>query len=154
MRGFLLLLAVGCGVAFAADQPIEFPHNKHIALNLECLDCHSSADNADAATIPSIKKCMLCHEKIATDNPEVQKLAGFWEAKREPPWVRLYRFNRSGHVKFRHSPHVRNGIECATCHGNVAEMVTAQPVVKHTMGTCLTCHRENDASEDCLACHN
>lgn len=141
-------------LAFAADQPIEFPHNKHIALNLECLDCHSQADVADAATIPSINKCMLCHEKIATDRPEVQKLAAFAEAGREPPWVRIYQFNRTGHVKFRHSPHFRADIECTTCHGNMTEAVTAQPLVKHTMGTCLNCHRERQASVDCMACHN
>lgn len=154
----ILLLAAGAIAgalsAPAADQPIQFPHNKHVALNLECIDCHSQADVGDAATIPSITKCMLCHEKIAVDLPEVKKLTAFSEAGREPPWVRIYRFNRSGHVKFRHSPHVRAEIQCTVCHGNMAEAVTAQPLVKHTMGTCLNCHREQEASDDCVACHN
>ena len=25
--------------------------------------------------------------------------------------------------------------------------------VTHTMGTCLTCHRQNKAPEDCATCH-
>jgi hypothetical protein len=25
--------------------------------------------------------------------------------------------------------------------------------VTHNMGTCLTCHRQRKASEDCAACH-
>ena len=140
--------------AAAVEQPIEFPHNKHAALNLECVDCHTQADIGDAATIPSIRQCMLCHEKIAADRPEIQKLASFAEAGREPPWVRIYRFNRSGHVIFRHAPHFRAGIRCADCHGDMSAAVTAQPLVKHTMGTCLDCHREQKASEDCSACHN
>ncbi len=153
--GLRVLPAVAAALAApAAEQPIEFPHNKHVALNLECVDCHSRADVGDAATIPSIVQCMLCHEKIATDRPEVQKLAAFAAAGREPPWVRIYRFNREGHVLFRHAPHVRAEIRCAVCHGDMAAAVTAQPLVKHTMGTCLNCHREQGASEDCAACHN
>ncbi len=135
-------------------QPIEYPHNNHVALGLECLDCHSRADIADAATIPSVAKCMLCHEKFANESPEVQKLAAYWEAKREPPWVRVYKFKHTGNVTFRHSSHIRAEIDCITCHGNIPEMITAQPVVEHNMGTCLNCHRENGASDDCVICHN
>lgn len=154
-RGRFALPAAAVALASAAvEQPIEFPHNKHTALNLECVDCHTQADIGDAATIPSIRQCMLCHEKIAADRPEIQKLAAFSAAGREPPWVRIYRFNRAGHVQFRHAPHFRAAIGCAACHGDMAAAVTAQPLVKHTMGTCLDCHREQKASEDCAACHN
>jgi hypothetical protein len=140
-------------VVWAQEQPIEFPHNQHIAQGLACLDCHSTADTGAAATIPSIYKCMLCHEKIATDGPGVTALHAYAEQRREPPWVRIYGFGKTAHVKFRHAPHVRKGITCQSCHGQVQEMTTAQPAVRHTMGTCVTCHRQNQASDDCTVCH-
>lgn len=143
------------GVALKAQQqPIEFPHNLHVSkAGLECIDCHITVDSRGEAGMPSVAKCMLCHEKVATDGPGVQKLREFAEKKREIPWVRVYEFNRSGHVLFQHAPHIRAGTECATCHGNVAEMTVATAQVKHTMGTCLTCHRQQKASDDCVACH-
>src|ERR1043165_7657594 len=93
-------------------QPIAYSHKQHIALGLECLDCHSSADTGAAATLPSVRKCMLCHAKVAADKPEIQKLAGFAKSKREVPWQRVYGFPKESLVKFQHSPHIRAKIEC------------------------------------------
>jgi hypothetical protein len=148
----MALLLAGYG-SWAQQQPIEFPHNLHAARGLECIDCHITADTRDEASIPSLAQCMLCHEKVAVDGPGVQKLREYAERKREVPWVRVYTFNRSGHVAFRHSPHVRAGVECAACHGNVADMTVVTKQVEHHMGTCLDCHRQQRASEDCAACH-
>jgi hypothetical protein len=137
----------------AQQQPIDFPHNQHIAKGLECIDCHITVDTRAKAGMPSVAKCMLCHEKVAADRPGVQKLREYAEKKREVPWVRVYEFNRDGHVMFRHAPHVRAGVECVTCHGNVAEMTVVARQVEHNMGTCLTCHRQQQASQDCASCH-
>jgi hypothetical protein len=145
-----LLLAGGL---VAQQQPIEFPHNQHIAKGLECIDCHIGVDSRAQAGLPSVAKCMLCHEKVATDGPGVQKLREYAEKKREVPWIRVYEFNREGHVLFRHAPHVRAGVECSICHGNVAAMTVATRQVTHNMGTCLDCHRQQRASQDCAACH-
>ncbi len=139
--------------ALLAQQPIAFPHQRHVALGLECLDCHSTADTRAAATIPSVRKCMLCHDKLATDKPEVKKVAQYAAKKREIPWQRIYGFSPEALVKFRHAPHVRAKIDCTTCHGDMAKAVTAQLLVKHTMGSCLTCHRQQRAPEDCVTCH-
>ena len=140
-------------VALASEQPIAYSHKQHIALGLQCIDCHSSADTAAAATIPSVHKCMLCHAKIATAKPEIQKLAAFATNKREVPWQRVYGFSPEALVKFQHAPHIRAKVECATCHGDMTQATTADRLVKHTMGTCLSCHRQYRATEDCAACH-
>ena len=154
MRGWLLyILAVGAVVAAGPPQPIAYSHKQHIALGLACLDCHITADTSAAATIPSVRKCMLCHAKIATTKPEIKKLAEFAAAKREVPWQRVYGFPAESLVKFQHAPHVRAKVECATCHGDMTQATTAERLVNHTMGTCLSCHRQNKASEDCAACH-
>jgi hypothetical protein len=136
-----------------AVQPIAYSHKQHIALGLACLDCHSSADTAAAATIPSVRKCMLCHARIAAAKPEIKKLAAYATAHREVPWQRVYGFPASSLVRFQHAPHVRADIACATCHGDMTQAATAELLVKHTMGTCVSCHRQNKAPEDCAACH-
>ena len=139
--------------AVAADQPIAYSHKIHTDRGLQCLDCHSGADTGERATIPSVAKCMLCHAKIATDKPEIKKIAQYATAKREIPWARVYGFDPSAFVKFQHAPHIRANVPCARCHGDMTQAATAQPLVKHTMGTCLSCHRQNHASEDCATCH-
>src|SRR5215472_2315581 len=91
-----ILLAISVfaamGVLSASQQPIAYSHKQHIAMGLACLDCHSTADTQAAATIPSVRKCMLCHAKLGTDKPEIQKLAGFSKSGREIPWERVYGF--------------------------------------------------------------
>jgi Cytochrome c7 and related cytochrome c len=140
-------------VASASDQPIAYSHKQHIALGLACLDCHSYADTAAAATIPSVRKCMLCHAKVAATKPEIRKLADYAAQKREVPWRRVYGFQKEALVKFPHSPHIRAKIDCAVCHGDMTKATTADRLVTHNMGTCLSCHRRYNASEDCAACH-
>ena len=137
----------------ASDQPIAYSHKQHVALGLHCIDCHSSADISAAATIPSVTKCMLCHSKLGADKPEIQKLAAFSKKGIEVPWQRVYGFAPEALVKFQHAPHFRARIDCTRCHGDMTQAATAEPLVKHTMGTCLTCHRQNKASEDCATCH-
>lgn len=151
-RGIVCVLLLVAAAA-ASEQPVAYSHKQHIALGLQCLDCHSSADTAAAATIPTVHKCMLCHAKIATARPEIKKLAAFAGTKREIPWRRVYGFPPEALVKFQHAPHFRAKIECGTCHGDMTQALTADRLVKHTMGTCLSCHRQNKASEDCAACH-
>lgn len=157
MRGQVLrifmLAALGACALGAADQPIAYSHKVHIALGLQCLDCHIDADTGAAATLPSVRKCMLCHAKIATDKPEIKKLAAYAAADQEVPWVRVYGFPKEALVKFQHGPHVRAHVACATCHGDMTQATTAQVLVHHNMGTCLTCHRLYKASEDCATCH-
>ena len=96
---------------------------------------------------------MLCHAKVAAAKPEIKKLAGFAENKREVPWRRVYGFPPESLVKFQHAPHARAGISCAACHGDMTQASTAELLVKHNMGTCLKCHRQYKATEDCAACH-
>jgi hypothetical protein len=111
------------------------------------------ADIGPAATIPSVTKCMLCHAMIATDKPEIKKIADYAAKGREIPWQRVYGFEPQALVKFNHAPHIRAKVECATCHGDMTQVDTAQKTVNHNMGTCLTCHRQKGASQDCATCH-
>lgn len=152
----LLVVVPAFLIVNAADtgrQPIEFPHDKHVARGMECIDCHSRADTRAEAGIPSIRKCMFCHKTLFPKGAGVKQVQEYSARRIEAPWVRVYGFEQSALVKFQHAPHVRSGVECKTCHGEVEKMTVAQPVVKHTMGTCITCHRQRNASTECSACH-
>jgi hypothetical protein len=151
--GWILGLFLLVGAARPSDQPIAYSHKQHLALGLDCLDCHSYADTAAAATIPSVRKCMLCHARIAAGKPEIQKIAAYAQRNREIPWRRVYGFPRESLVKFQHAAHIRARITCSACHGDMTRVDTAQLSVKHTMGSCLSCHRQYKASEDCATCH-
>jgi hypothetical protein len=56
-------------------------------------------------------------------------------------------------VRFDHAPHIRAKVECSTCHGNQAQQQVAVRAVNMDMGFCVNCHREKQASNDCLTCH-
>ena len=89
------------------------------------------------ARIPSVNFCMTCHQVIATDKPEIKKLAAYRARGEDIPWQRVYGFEPSAHVKFNHAPHIRAGVDCATCHGDMTKATVAERKVNHTMGFCI-----------------
>ncbi len=141
------------GMRAVAVQPIPFPHKTHIAKKAECVDCHESVEKGPIAGIPSVKTCMICHSQIATDKPLIKQVTGYADKGIEIPWQRVYGFTREAHVRFNHAPHIRASVECATCHGDVANQTVAERVVDHNMGFCVNCHKAKNASNDCLTCH-
>jgi hypothetical protein len=134
-------------------QPLAFPHNVHMEKGLTCEICHTAVAQGPQAGIPSVKFCMACHAVIAADRPEVQKAAGYLARGEEIPWQRVYGYSSSAHVRFNHAPHIRAGVECSSCHGDVAQQTVAERAVDLTMGYCLDCHQQRQASLDCLTCH-
>jgi hypothetical protein len=138
------------------EQPIAFSHQTHVEAGLQCLFCHSSALRSPVAGIPSVQKCMGCHNVIATDSPTIQQVAGYWERGEPIPWVRVKA--EPDFVDFSHQPHLGAGLNCETCHGEVGQMDVARPVGKMDMGWCLACHLEQPQPKaarlaDCLTCH-
>jgi hypothetical protein len=135
-------------------QPIAYTHAVHIQkAELQCDFCHSSVATGPRATIPGVKDCMNCHQSIATDLPVIKQVAAYLERGEEIPWQRVYGWNEEAHVRFNHAPHIRAEVSCATCHGDVAQMTVAKRVVDHSMGFCVQCHTQKNASNDCLTCH-
>lgn len=142
------------GIRSSPRQPIAFSHELHLAeVGLRCEFCHDGASVGPIAHIPSIELCMSCHRDVATDRSEIQLLASYYARSEEPPWQRVYGWSPEAHVRFNHAPHIRAEVACATCHGNLGAMEAAERVVDHTMGFCVDCHTERQASLDCVACH-
>jgi Cytochrome c7 and related cytochrome c len=135
------------------SQPIAFSHKKHLANGMKCVDCHTGVDKGPDAGLPSIKFCMMCHQAIDTDNPEIKKIAAYYAKGQDIPWRRVYWYYPDAHVKFWHAPHIRAGVSCKTCHGDMRQQTVAVRSVNLTMGFCIDCHRAKKASLDCTTCH-
>lgn len=134
-------------------QPIAFSHQVHLSEKVPCNMCHTSYAVGPQAGLPDIRICMSCHGMIASDRPEVKKVTAYAQRGEDIPWQRVYAFSQTAHLKFNHSPHIRAGVDCSKCHGELARQTVAQRAVKHTMGFCVDCHRANNAPTDCLTCH-
>lgn len=135
------------------EQPIQFPHKTHLARGVKCESCHAGAATGPVAGIPNARFCMSCHQLFATEKPEVRKLAAYFSRGEDVPWQRVYGFSPTAHVKFNHAPHIRAGVQCSACHGDLSQQTVAVRAVKLTMGYCLDCHRSRQASTDCTTCH-
>lgn len=142
---------------YRPEQPIKFSHIIHVQKNkMDCQYCHWSVAKASYAAIPEVETCMGCHKLIKGSNPEsqaeIKKLDDYW-AKGEPiPWVKVH--VNPQHVNFNHKRHVKAGINCQECHGQVPNMDVVERVSSMKMGWCLDCHREKGTSIDCWTCHH
>ena len=140
----------------APQQPIVYSHKVHVEAGIQCLFCHPSALQSPIAGIPSVQKCMGCHNVIKSDNPEIQQVASFFERGEPIPWARVN--VQPDFVYFNHQPHLGAGLNCETCHGDIGQMDVTRQFVKMDMGWCLDCHLNQSEGKvgrlaDCLACH-
>lgn len=141
------------GLRAEPQQPFPFSHQIHLAKELVCTDCHEGVERGPRAGLPSINTCMVCHSQIATDRPLIQQLTAMQEQGLDLAWQRVYDFTREAHVRFEHAPHIKAGTPCSTCHGNQAEQTVAVRAVNMDMAFCVNCHKQKQASNDCLTCH-
>jgi hypothetical protein len=133
-------------------QPIPYSHKTHLAVGLECEDCHTNPDPGRLMTFPPTSKCMQCHVTIGKNKPAIQKLAVFSKSQKPIPWVRVYTVLPG--VSWTHRAHLEAGAKCETCHGQVAQMDAMSEVTSvTTMYSCLNCHELNHAKTACDTCH-
>lgn len=154
---FGILVVVGLGFYWfhtesKPEQPIAFSHRVHLEkVGLKCEQCHQYADKSPQAGLPAVKICADCHTKVATDRPEIKKLMEYWNKKEPIPWNKVH--VQPWHVYFTHKRHIKAGLECALCHGEVKAMDTVRKVRSLEMGWCVNCHKKYKAPTDCLTCH-
>ncbi len=157
--GTTVTVAVRLGAQEAAPaprgrdtQPIAFSHREHVTeVGLDCQLCHAYARRGPIAGIPSGARCVGCHRFVLPDSPEVAKILRYQEDEEPIPWVRVH--DLPEHVRFTHKRHVRAGVTCEECHGEVGRMEIVEQVAPLTMGWCITCHQDRQAPLDCLTCH-
>ena len=131
-----------------------------------CLFCHGQVNSEKLAgtTQVNLSEIQRVVDRFHDDNPI--------------NWERVHRL--PDHVRFVHEAHIRfltggpertvtlpigsedpialpleSGQTCSVCHGDVAAMTEVQPQAGQSlkMGTCLDCHRDNNAATDCTICH-
>jgi hypothetical protein len=139
-------------VGASPRQPLPFSHRAHSALNLKCAECHQTAADGRAAGLPPVPLCMKCHISVKADSPAIVALAGFFKRKEAVPWARLYRL--PDFVSFSHKRHVGKAeISCAACHGDVKSQDVAAKEKSIGMQSCMACHDQRKANNNCDACH-
>ena len=166
----LLVASAGVAAPGAAEtpgpaQPIQFSHRIHAGdQTIGCTSCHVYAERGPVAGVPSMQRCQGCHKFVREDpehpdiTAELKPLLQILKDGTAIEWVRVTRV--PDHVYFTHERHVRAGVRCQECHGEVEKMDVVHRVAPLTMGWCLACHhqkqREKPGRErltECVTCH-
>jgi predicted CXXCH cytochrome family protein len=138
------------------EQPIAFSHKVHAGDNkIPCMYCHTQARRSISAGVPSVGKCVGCHNEVAANRPQIRKLMNYWDNKEPIAWIKVH--DLPDFVHFTHKRHVLAGIECQTCHGPVESMerIHVTEAAPLQMGLCLNCHKQHKVENglDCWTCH-
>lgn len=151
--GFFFWLGLTDNRGYAPEQPIPFNHKKHVTqLKIDCQYCHAKVDEGRHATIPAMNICLNCHKVVKPDSPHIQKMKELAAAGQSFEWVKIH--DMPDFVFFNHRPHIAKGVDCAKCHGDVANMTRVRQVEQLNMGFCIECHRQNGAPTSCDVCHH
>jgi hypothetical protein len=124
----------------ARKQPVQFSHERHVAGNgLDCRYCHTAVEKSATAGIPPTKTCMNCHSQIHAQSQYLEPVRASFRTDESIPWVKVH--DLPDFVYFNHSIHVKKGVGCTTCHGEVDKMPLVRTVHSLQMEWCLDCHR-------------
>ena len=149
IMGPALLLLVGAilvrsgyvtGEGRFVHQTVPFSHQHHAGeLGIDCRYCHTGAETQADAVVPPTHTCMTCHSQIWTNAAMLAPVRESLVSGVPLAWNKVNRL--PGYVYFDHHVHVRNGVPCAACHGDVRRMPLTRQAAPLTMGWCLDCHR-------------
>jgi len=142
---------VGHNSSEPVAQPIPFSHKQHCEKNIPCVLCHQTAATGETAGLPAAKVCMACHQSIATGSPAIRKVANYARQHKPIPWARVYRIQ--GFVFLSHKRHGDAKVACAACHGPVCESDVLKQEIKFSMKFCVDCHKTENVTVKCNACH-
>ncbi len=130
-------------VGYRPVQPVPFDHSVHAGqLEIACVYCHTSVETSAHSTVPPTQTCMNCHTSVKRDSPKLKVVRESYENNRVIEWVRIHRL--PDYAYFNHSRHIKAGIDCASCHGEVETQAVVAQKQPLTMGWCLDCHRAPD----------
>jgi hypothetical protein len=122
------------------EQPIQFSHAHHVGgMGIDCRYCHTSVEESAFANIPPTKTCMNCHSQIWTNAPILEPVRASFREGKPLQWTRVH--DLPDFVYFNHSIHVKQGVGCATCHGQVDKMPLMYQQSTLMMQWCVDCHR-------------
>jgi hypothetical protein len=127
-------------VGYRPKQAVAYSHKLHAGdLGIDCRYCHFSIERSDKANVPPTSVCMNCHKLVKPESEKLALVRASWQTKTPLQWTRVH--NLAGYVYFNHQAHLRAGVGCLSCHGNVAQMEEVTQSEPLSMGWCLDCHR-------------
>lgn len=122
-------------------QPVPFAHTLHVSgLKIECGYCHAGAERSASAGLPPTVACVPCHQSSTFNSNLFAAVRESVTSGRPIPWRRVN--SVPDFVFFNHAVHVRNGVDCETCHGPVRLMNEVYQAAPLTMEWCVACHRD------------
>mgnify|MGYP003572929165 CR=1 FL=1 len=164
---------------YQPEQPLDYSHKVHAGtLKIDCLYCHTDAEQERRAGVPSLATCMKCHTEVQPKDSQgaikkhVATLLEHWNAKEPIGWEKVH--DLADFVYFDHGRHMSvwdeelesrvRRMECQECHGPIEKMDVVYRYNSLKMGWCLECHRQprrEDTSPGlatrgpihCSACH-
>jgi hypothetical protein len=123
------------------EQPVPFSHKHHVAeAGIDCRYCHTSVESSSFAGIPPTETCMNCHSHLWVDSPMLEPVRASYRTGEPLRWNRVH--DVPDFAYFDHSIHVRKGVACVTCHGQVDDMPLMHREATLHMEWCLECHRD------------
>ncbi len=132
-------------VGYQPRQPVPYSHALHAGkLGIDCRYCHSTVEYAAQAAIPPTQTCMNCHKSVRSESPKLLPVRESYATGKPVEWVRVH--DLPGFLYFNHSAHVRRGVGCVSCHGRIDRMEVVYQAKTLSMGWCLDCHRNPEAS--------
>lgn len=131
-------------VGYRPVQPVPYSHKLHAGdLEMDCRYCHAQVEVAAVASVPPTKVCMNCHSLVKRDSPLLAAIRDSVTNGRPMRWLRVHKLPE--YAYFNHGVHVRAGIGCQSCHGDVRSMEVVTQRKPLSMSWCLDCHRDPDA---------
>ena len=99
MLVFMYLFYVQMQGRVGPEQPIPFSHRLHAGVKaIDCRFCHPFVERSAKAGLPTVGKCLYCHNYIIRKHPWIQEEHRYYETDEPTPWVRL--FIVGDHVQF------------------------------------------------------
>lgn len=140
-------------VGYMPTQPgAGFSHQIHTGrLGMDCRYCHTKVEKSPEANVPNVATCYGCHKEGRVDpsnstasDEKVQFIRDAYEQDASIPWRRIHKL--PDYVRnFPHNVHVKAGVSCFSCHGQIKAMPVVYQAESLAMGWCLGCHRDVEA---------
>lgn len=128
-------------VGYRPRQPVPFSHKLHAGdLEIDCRYCHTSVEVSAVASIPPTQTCMNCHSLVGRNSATLAAVRDSLEAGEPLRWIRVHKI--PDYAYFDHGAHIRVGVGCVSCHGDVTAMDEIEQVQPFSMRWCLDCHRD------------
>lgn len=130
-------------VGYRPIQPVPFSHQLHAGeLELDCRYCHAQVERSAVASVPPTQVCMNCHQLVTRDSEKLAVIRDSMANGQPVEWIRVHKVPE--YAYFDHSLHLRAGVGCSSCHGDVRSMEVVTQMEPLSMSWCLDCHRNPD----------